>query len=94
MSRLRDVKRPMLRGRCIAWVPNAAGDFASFLDWWKRLGRRHTSDPQGWTLISGPGVVRNRAELIPDEAWNALPAAERKLIEAWLEQLDFGVLFD
>jgi hypothetical protein len=94
MSTLRDVKRLMPRGNPIAWVPNAARDDPDFLAWWRHAGQNNPQDAQGWTGISGPGAASNRIELIPDEAWESLPAGERAAISRWIERLGIGVLYD
>lgn len=93
MSTLHDVKRPMLRGRPIAWIPTEARDYPDFLTWWRKIGRQHPTERRGWSMISGPGVMLDRAELIVDEAWETLPLTERELIETWIERLD-AVLYD
>ena len=94
MSTLEEVQRPMLRGVPVAWVPSSAGDYPDFAAWWQQAGRNNPRDAQGWSRISGPGVVRDRTELIPDAAWESLPASERALLEGWIQRLPLGVLYD
>jgi hypothetical protein len=75
-------------------IPASARNYPDFLTWWNEVGRLSPGESQGWSTISGPGVMRGTTEIIAPEAWNSLPAAERDLIKAWAGNLPWDVLYD
>jgi hypothetical protein len=58
------------------------------------VGRLTPTTPQGWSTLSGPGVVWNRTEPIDFGEWAALPEDERALIKKWVQTRPIGMLYD
>jgi hypothetical protein len=81
-------------GTPILKIPDAEKKYKCFLDWWVEVGRLKPEDPQGWSTLSGPGVMRDRVEAIPPAEWSALPSSERDLIRAWADCLPVDLLYD
>jgi hypothetical protein len=84
----------MIAGVPIWIIPDSARKYPDFLTWWNDVGRLNPQDPQGWSSLSGPGVMWSRSEMIAPHLWDALPAKERELIEAWAQTIPCGLLFD
>jgi hypothetical protein len=84
----------MIAGVPIARMPNSVREFPDFLTWWNTVGRLNRSDYNGWSSISGPGVMRNRTEMVPPQVWDALPLAERELITKWAEDMPIRIFYD
>jgi hypothetical protein len=81
-------------GTPISMIPASEQKYRNFLDWWFTVGRLKPDDPQGWSSISGPWVMRGRVDAISDEEWNALPDSERSLIRSWAARLPIGCFYD
>ena len=75
-------------------IPKSENKYRSFLEWWFQVGRKSPEDSQGWSTLSGPGVMRDRVEAISAEDWGALTAAEQDLIRDWAENLPVGLFYD
>lgn len=84
----------MIAGVPIALIPKSVLGYANFVTWWNEVGRQNPTDPQGWSSISGPGVMWSRSEMIAPEVWESMPTAERQLIEAWAQTIPVGILYD
>ena len=81
-------------GRPIFMIPASEQKYRNFLDWWFTVGRLKPDDPQGWSSISGPWVMRGRVEAISEDEWNALPESEQRLIRSWAAHLPIGCFYD
>ena len=88
------VGRIKVAGYPICFVPDSARNYPNFLAWWSEKGRLNPNEPQGWSTISGPWVMRGRVEAIGQEDWEALPHEEREMIEAWASALPIGLFYD
>lgn len=64
-------------GSPVLSIPESGTKYASFLTWWMEVGRLRPTDPQGWSTYSGPRVMWNRVEAIPEEEWAGLPPEEQ-----------------
>ena len=53
-------RRIAVAGRPISMIPDSEQKYRNFLDWWFTVGRLKPDDPQGWSSISGPWVMRGR----------------------------------
>jgi hypothetical protein len=92
-----DVDRPkksMIAGVPVVRTPVLGRNYSDFLTWWNEVGRMAPGASQGWSIISGPGVMRGRTEMIAPEAWNSLPPTERELIKARAGSLPCGIFYD
>jgi hypothetical protein len=88
-------RRPIaVAGRPISLIPDSEQKYRNFVDWWFTVGRLKPDDPQGWSSISGPWVMRGRVEAISEEEWSALPEAEQSLIRSWAAHLPIGCFYD
>jgi hypothetical protein len=91
---------PPIRGRvCVAGrpvleIPASEKKYPDFLTWWREVGRLNPTDPQGWSTLSGPGVMWGRKEIIPESEWLALDESERELIREWTEHFRLGLFYD
>jgi hypothetical protein len=81
-------------GRPISMIPDSETKHKNFLDWWFKVGRLKPDDPQDWSSISGPWVMRDRDEAISAEEWAGLPESEQRLIRSWAERLPLGIFYD
>lgn len=80
---------------CPVWrIPNSEKKYPNFLAWWASVGRLNPRAAQGWSTLSGPGVMFDRVEMINPAEWAALPEEERELVRAWVETWPCGVFFD
>lgn len=86
--------RLAVAGTPILKVPKSEKTYRNFLHWWFEVGRQRPGDPQGWSTLSGPGVMRDRVEAISAKEWNALPVAEQNLIRDWAESLPVELFYD
>lgn len=86
--------RIAIAGTPILRIPKSEKTYRNFLQWWFEAGRQKPNDPQGWSTLSGPWVMKNRVEAIPAEEWKALPASEQDLIQAWAECLPIDLFYD
>jgi hypothetical protein len=75
-------------------IPESEKKYGNFLEWWFDVGRLKPDDPQGWSTLSGPWVMRGRAEAISAEDWDALPNSEQELIRSWAENLPIDMFYD
>lgn len=91
---IRPNQRYTIIGIPIVRIPSAVRCYPDFLTWWHQAGRLTPLDHKGWSTISGPGVMRNKTELISSEVWESLPESEKELIRQWAETLPLGVLYD
>src|SRR5215469_9611913 len=64
--------RIAVAGTPINMIPRSDKKYRNFLEWWRQVGRLKPDDPQGWSKISGPWVMRGRVEAISAEEWEAL----------------------
>ena len=87
-------RRISIAGTPIFEIPNSEKKYRNFLEWWFQVGRHRPEDSQGWSTLSGPGVMRDRVEAISAEEWNELPAAEQNLIRQWAKRLPIDLLYD
>jgi hypothetical protein len=87
-------RRLSILGHPVVRIPASAKKYNRFLEWWLTIGKLNPEDPQGWSGISGPGVVKNRVEAISPEEWDVLPKSERDLIQTWADSLPIGVFYD
>lgn len=81
-------------GTPINTIPDSDKKFRNFLEWWLEVGRLKPDDPQDWSTISGPWVMRGRVEAISTEEWEALPQSEQELIRSWAQRLPIGCFYD
>lgn len=81
-------------GRPISMIPDSEKKYRNFLEWWFAVGRLKPDDPQDWSSISGPWVMRDREEAISAEEWAGLPESEQRLIRSWAECLPIGCFYD
>jgi hypothetical protein len=84
----------MVAGRPVFRIPDSGKKYPNFLTWWREVGREKPTDPQGWSTLSGPGVMQGRVELIRSADWSALGENERVLIQEWTKTFDIGMLYD
>jgi hypothetical protein len=84
----------LIAGVPVLWVPDKVREYPDFLTWWMKMGRLNPTDPQGWSSLSGPGVMWGRSEIIHPEVWSTLPLEERELITAWAKTLGVGMFYD
>jgi hypothetical protein len=81
-------------GRPISMIPHTEKKYRNFLEWWFEVGRLTPDDPQDWSTVSGPWVMRGREEAISAEDWVGLPESEKELIRSWAESLPIGMFYD
>jgi hypothetical protein len=86
--------RTMIAGCPVLNIPNSEKKYPNFLAWWASVGRLKPRDAQGWSTLSGPGVMRDRVEIINPVDWVALPAEERELITTWARTWPIDMFFD
>jgi hypothetical protein len=86
--------RTMIVGCPVLRIPNSEKKYPNFLDWWASVGRLNPRDAQGWSTLSGPGVMKDRTEIINPDEWAALPEEERVLITSWVRTWPIGMFFD
>jgi hypothetical protein len=84
----------MICGVPVLRIPDAVRKYPNFLSWWREVGRLNPRDPQGWSSMSGPGVMLSRSEMIAPETWNSLPEEERQLIKRWAKTIPLRIMFD
>lgn len=87
-------ERTMIVGCPVLTIPDSEIKYPNFLTWWTAVGRLTPTDAQGWSTLSGPGVMKDRVEMINPDDWAALPKQERELIREWTETWDIGLFFD
>ena len=75
-------------------IPNSEKKYPNFVAWWASVGRLKPGDPQGWSTLSGPGVMRDRVEIINPVDWAALPEEERGLITTCARTWPIGMFYD
>jgi hypothetical protein len=86
--------RIAVAGRPICMIPESEKKYRNFLEWWFDVGRLKPDDPQGWSTVSGPWVMRDREEAISAEEWAGLPESEQELIRSWARCLPIGMFYD
>ena len=58
-----------IAGMPVLFIPDSDKKYSGFLAWWFETGRLKPTDPQGWSSLSGPGVMWNRVEAIDPGEW-------------------------
>jgi hypothetical protein len=86
--------RSMVTGCPVLSIPNSEEKYPNLLAWWTSVGRLKPRDPQGWSTLSGPGVMNGRVEIIDPVDWAALPTMERELITSWARTWPCEMFFD
>ena len=86
--------KTMIAGCPVLRIPNSEKQYPNFLSWWASVGRLNPRDAQGWSTLSGPGVMKDRVEIINPVDWAALPEMERELITTWVRTWPIGMFFD
>lgn len=86
--------RTMIAGCPVLRIPNSEKKYPNFLAWWNAVGRLKPREAQGWSTLSGPGVMWDRVEIINPSDWAALPEEERELIASWVRTWPIGMFFD
>jgi hypothetical protein len=81
-------------GRPVFRIPDSEQKYPDFLAWWREIGRLHPEHPQGWSTLSGPGVMWNRTPLISSDQWESLPEEERNLLRQWTDTFPVGMFYD
>ena len=87
-------ERVSVAGRPVLRIPDSEEKFPDFMTWWREVGRLRPDEPQGWSTLSGPWVMRNRSPLIPANEWEALPDDERALLQRWTLTFPIGMFYD
>src|ERR1700741_1512611 len=87
-------RRIAVAGRPISMIPDSETKYRNFLEWWSGVGTLKPDDPQDWSSISGPWVMRDREEAIPEKEWAGLPESEQRLIQFWADRLPIGCFYD